>query len=199
MIASDPTGKPTLMAWFSQALVAARHPDARALVDQYLVEIEAVAHQAMTVDEVVSAGAIWSELVRDREKLDRATARSARSKLHDWLLAKPDARRDLFGINIVRSLAADNTADAARLGTPQATLPRMELAFLRNDIKGALDALEEHQKERAAILTRATEPPPGALLDGLENAEVTAWLFLAGKPTVDAATADRFRSIACER
>lgn len=198
--ASDAGARMQLIGWFAQALADSKHPQAKALIDGLLVPVSELAAKADTPQEVYMMGVWWSELVWYREKLDAASGRAARTKLHDWLLARQDERRELFGINAVRATSAGNLAEAARLEPITTAIAKMEIAFIRGDLDRGLDALAEHVKERASLLAQTmTVPPSSSILDGFENAEATAWLILAARTSVDHAIVDRFRAITCTK
>jgi hypothetical protein len=193
--------EPVLYVWLAKALVEAKHPDARKILDEDLGTTSVLANGVTTPDEILVAGAMWSELVRYREMLDRGTARDARTRLHDWLLAKEDQRRELLGINVVRAKLAENDAEAARLEkamiTPLSSMVRLELAVMRGDFATALDRLTEHQNERGALQKLAGVDAP--LLDALGTAEVTIWVALAARPSAERAIVERFRGLACKK
>ncbi|MBA2542108.1 MAG: hypothetical protein H0V17_20880 [Deltaproteobacteria bacterium] len=188
-----------LLVWFTKALVDAKHGEALQTVDAGLAKAAALAVNPPSWDELISIAAIWSELVRFRETLDRDTAREARTRLHDWLLSKDDGRRDLLGINIVRATIADHGIEATRLEkalkVPLASMVRLELAAMRGDFAAALDALAAHQTERKSFDKLVA--PDAPLLDAIGTAEVTLWLMMAAKPSVDPAVVERFRGLAC--
>jgi len=198
LIAADPE-EPMLPVWFAKALVDAKHGEARQTIDAGIERTAALAVNPPSWDELISTAAIWSELVRFREMLDRDTAREARTRLHDWLLSKDDGRRELLGINIVRATIADHGVEAARLEkalkVPLASMVRLELAAMRGDFAAALDALAAHQTERKSFDKLVA--PDAPLLDAIGTAEVTLWLMMAAKPSVDPAVIERFRGLAC--
>ena len=169
---------------------------ARETPEGYLAEISALASRATTTDDILTLGGIWSELVFMRERLDAPSARAARLRLHDWLLERPDMRRELFSINATRAELAGDAAQAARLGPVSSSIGRMEIALLHDDPSRALDELATHEKERASLIANLGSSPDG-FLDGIESAQATAWLLLAARASVDQATVDRFRKLAC--
>lgn len=201
LIAAEPGPEPYLRSWLARALVESGHPRAKQILDANLLEIVATASQAATPDELLATGAAWSELVWFREQLDRASARAARRQLDDWLLSKADVRRELLGPNIVRAAVAGDPSEAARLekalAQPLAAMPRIELALLRDDLAGSLAILSDHLQERASLYRQTRPSPDPILFDAIETAEVTVWLILAARPSVDGAIVDRFRALAC--
>jgi hypothetical protein len=186
------------LAWIAHAAVDAKAKKADAFIDGAIAECVKMASAATTDDEVIEVGAIWSELVRYREQLGGPAAHAARKQLDDWLLAKPDGRRELVSINAMRAELAHDVPESTRLqngiATPLAVLPRIEIAMLRGDFKRAIDLLPEYRKERAKYLKDAL-PSPGEIVDALEAGEVEVWLSLPN--TLDAADVQRFRSLVC--
>ena len=191
---------PTLGVWLASVLARSKEPEARAAVERELNRLEARASHIASPDEAMETAALWSELVWFREQQDRGSAHEARHRLDDWLLAKDDARRQLLGINVVRVAVAGDLAEAGRLqnrlAVPLAVMAQLELALLRDDLAAALDALAQQQTERQTA-EQTTRRPPGELRDGVEIGEVTVWLVLAARKSLDPAIVVRFRALAC--
>jgi hypothetical protein len=191
---------PTLGVWLAEVLAHSKDPEARVAIDRDLNELEARASHVASPDEAVEIAGLWSELVWFREQQDRGSAREVRRHLDNWLLAKDDARRELLGVNVVRAAAAGDLAEAGRLekalAMPLAAMAQIDLALLRDNVAAALDALAQQKTERQTA-EQTTRRPPGELRDGIEIGEVTVWLVLAARRSVDPAMVVRFRALAC--